>query len=529
APAAPAAPAAEPAAWRVHVLAAIARAAPERDAAADAQLADGALMALYEQVCGAINATPPQAEAAPAAPAAHVAESAPVTPAAAAAPWEAALADVQARFAAKARLAESALPKAAQGKLAAQIDTLCGDDLKPEAITRLIEAEGKYIASIAPAGGHAHAPAFGKVEVGDRSAKMREMLDAFFDPAHKAHRSVQSLRECYVEMTGDRHLTGRLSECDMSRLAESCGVLREAVDTSTWAMALGGAIERRMQAAYAGMENLDAWKKVATWGPVGDFRTQERMQLGGYGPLPKVAEGAPYGALATPKEARSSYAVSKRGGTEVVTLEAIRNDDVQALRRIPLELALAAKATLYEFVLDFFKSDANIYDDKPLHCAEHGNLFDGALSADEFARHRLAMLKQTRMGSGRRLATGPRTLLVPFELQEVAFNLFVRNQNLDKTFIQSVNPDIIVVPYWTDAAAWVTVADPNQLPVVEIGFLDGREEPELFVQDSPTIGSMFSHDKLTYKIRHIYGGAVLVDGEKGTTRAAVVNQGAGGD
>ena len=33
---------------------------------------------------------------------------------------------------------------------------------------------------------------------------------------------------------------------------------------------------------------------------------------------------------------------------------------------------------------------------------------------------------------------------------------------------------------------------------------------------------MFSHDKLTYKIRHIYGGAVLVDGEKGTTRAAVV-------
>ena len=27
---------------------------------------------------------------------------------------------------------------------------------------------------------------------------------------------------------------------------------------------------------------------------------------------------------------------------------------------------------------------------------------------------------------------------------------------------------------------------------------------------------MFSHDKLTYKIRHIYGGAVLVDGEKVT-------------
>jgi hypothetical protein len=51
------------------------------------------------------------------------------------------------------------------------------------------------------------------------------------------------------------------------------------------------------------------------------------------------------------------------------------------------------------------------------------------------------------------------------------------------------------------------------LPVLEVGFLDGQEEPELFVQDQPNGGSMFSNDKLTYKIRHIYGGTVLVDGE----------------
>lgn len=46
------------------------------------------------------------------------------------------------------------------------------------------------------------------------------------------------------------------------------------------------------------------------------------------------------------------------------------------------------------------------------------------------------------------------------------------------------------------------------MPVVELGFLDGNEEPELFIQDSPTSGSMFTHDVLTYKLRHIYGGTV---------------------
>ena len=71
------------------------------------------------------------------------------------------------------------------------------------------------------------------------------------------------------------------------------------------------------------------------------------------------------------------------------------------------------------------------------------------------------------------------------------------------------------------AEAGATAADPADIPGLEIGFLDGKEEPELFVQDAPNSGSMFSNDKLTYKIRHIYGGAVLVDGEKGTTKAVV--------
>ena len=62
--------------------------------------------------------------------------------------------------------------------------------------------------------------------------------------------------------------------------------------------------------------------------------------------------------------------------------------------------------------------------------------------------------------------------------------------------------------YWTDVNDWSISADVMDVPGIEIGFLDGNQEPELFVQDNPTVGSMFANDKVTYKIRHIYGGAV---------------------
>ena len=366
-----------------------------------------------------------------------------------------------------------------------------------------------------------------RIEVADRSAAIADMLDAFFNPAHNNHRHVSSFKECYIEMTGDRRVTGRLSDCDMGRLRESLGALaaegefREAVNASTFSNALGSSITRRMMDVYGQQTDLQQWRQVASVTPVSDFRTQERVTIGGYGNLPTVAEAGGYNALTSPSDLKATYAVTKRGGTETVTLEAIKNDDVRVIRRIPVELALAAANTLYEFVFDFFRSNPTIYDSVALYHASHGNLYTAALSAAEYATHRLGMAKQTRLSSSKRRGITPARVLVPFDLQETAYNLFVRGQNLDKTFVQTINPMVIPVAYWTDANDWCTVADPMVFPMLEIGFLDGREEPELFTQDMPNVGSLFSNDQVTYKIRHIYGGAVVPEGEKGTTKAVV--------
>ena len=119
------------------------------------------------------------------------------------------------------------------------------------------------------------------------------------------------------------------------------------------------------------------------------------------------------------------------------------------------------------------------------------------------------MVKQKEATSGKPLGIGPRCLLVPFDLEEKAVDLFRRSTNRDRTFAQSLALEVVPLPELTDANDWYLAADPMDIPTVEIGFLDGNREPELFVQDSPSAGSLFSADKISWKIRHVYGGAAL--------------------
>lgn len=502
------------------VLAAAQAAALDVNAATDAQVVSALKEACGKQgldfgaVVAAVSAVPTDAEAkaavtrlveAAAKPAAkpgqeRLTESeAPVT--------RAELALHQAKLYAVSAIAASTLPAIAKDKLQAQFK---GAERFTEAdVDAAIKAEREYLARFSesgrPTGGLA------RIEVGDRRATIADMLDAFFDPKHKDHRTVRSFKECYIEMTGDRDITGRP---DQARLTESIG-------TDTFANALGSSITRRLQTLYRDYVEYDAWRNVTVQSPVNDFRTQERTQIGGYGDLPAVAERAAYTALTDSSDAKATYAVTKRGGLAQVTMEGIKNDDVGAIRRVPLELARSAKRTLYKFVMNFFAANAAIYDSVALYHASHGNLAVAALDATQLAAHRLLMKKQTGRDTATRMGIGPKFLLVPDDLFETAYNLFNRNTNLDETFVQNMKLTIIAVPTWTDTNDWVTMADPNDIPVLEIGFLDGMEEPVLLTQDSPTEGSVFTNDLISYKMRHIYGGNILVDGFKGTTKAVV--------
>ena len=354
---------------------------------------------------------------------------------------------VEARITARDLVGAAKLPQPAKEKLLARF-TEAQAVFTAADVTKAIEDERAYLARFTESGKPViHFDEAPKVE--DRSIKIGEMLDGFF----AGDKGVHSFKECYVEITGDRYITGDLGRCDLARMRESLGDrFVEALSSSSWANVLGDSITRRMLAEYAQMTDLQAWRKIASVVPVNDFRTPERGRIGGYGNLPGVNQAGAYTALSSPSDEKATYALTKRGGTETVTMEMIANDDVGTIRRIPTELALAAGNTLYEFVFDFIRTNPTIYDTVALFHATHNNLGAAALDATTFAAARLAMVKQVRAGSSKRLGFGPQSVLVPFELQEAAFNLFVRNQNNDKTFVQTINPEVIVVPYWTSAS-----------------------------------------------------------------------------
>ena len=408
----------------------------------------------------------------------------------------------------------SRLPKPAQKRIKRKLKKADASALSKAAVTGLIESERSYIsdlnighpgAAVTGLGGTSRASL-----IEGRETKIPAMLDAFFDPED---RSVISLRECYIEITGDKRITGNVKDIDRIRLSEAISIGAGA-GAGVFAQLFGDSITRRMQKLYRNTGAYDWHIKVSTQVPVMDFREQKRPYFGGYGDLPTVAQNAVYTRLSSPTDVEEKYTPTKRGGLETISLESIKNDDVGVVMAVPRKLNMAAKRTLSTFVAGLFTANSGAgqtlnADSLTLFHANHNNRGTAVLSAASVAAGRLAMVKQTELDSAKQIGIEPKTLLVPWDIQETAHNLFRMGVNNDRDFVQGFMYDVTPVPGWTDANDWVLVADPMEIETIEVGFLDGMMEPEILIQSSELYGSMFTNDQWTFKIRHIYGATTM--------------------
>lgn len=343
----------------------------------------------------------------------------------------------------------------------------------------------------------------------DEAEKITEAWDGFFAGNEKGFRSV---REGYIATTGDRHISGRFEDAKGLRRFER---LLEALDSTSFSSVLASSLNRQLVNEYRAKGGAYAdWGKgwLCTVNPVFDFRNQERTRFGGYGNLSSVSEGAPYSDMTSPTDEKASYSVGKYGGIETITFEMVKNDDVGAVRRIPQKMAMAARRTLYEFVHNLYATNPTLDTDSValFHSSHGSNLTTSALSASTFTAARLAMMKQAEKNSSKRLGLVLQHLMVPMDLEETAVNLFRRSTENDPKFIVNpATPQIHVITHLTDATDWFACAGVDQTDQIEVGFLDGKEDPEIVVADNPQSGSLFSSDRIQFKIRHIYGGDVL--------------------
>ena len=340
----------------------------------------------------------------------------------------------------------------------------------------------------------------------DEAEKLLEAVDGFFQNNGKGFKSIKRL---YQDVTGDKEMSGRLTEAAGLRRFER---LLESLNSSSFANLITTAMNRKMVADYnaKGGAYTDTgkgwlWSSV----PLDNLKQNVRARYGGYGNLPVVAEGAAYSEATSPTDEKATYTPSKRGYTEKITWEMIINDDVSAVQRVPGKIALAARRTLYEFVYDFVITNPTIYDSVALYHSSHGsNLTTSALSSTTFKAARLAMMKQTELSSSKKLGLVLQHLMVPMDLEETAVNLFKVTTENEPQFIQTTRPQIHVITHATDATDWFACAGTDQVPQIEVGFLNGKEEPELWIADDPRVGNMFTADSMDIKIRHTYGGAI---------------------
>lgn len=363
----------------------------------------------------------------------------------------------------------------------------------------------------------------------DEQDRIQAMLDGMVDPKAKLPSGVKPFRfvsEAWPAYTREafepRRVLAASREYGM-RASEDFGTvqrLKASLSVASWGQAFGDSITRALMRDYR-EDIFNEWTKVVSSKvPLKDFRTKRAVRLGGYGNLATVAEQATYPTLTTPTDEEVTYAPAKRGGIEDLTMETIQNDDIGAIQAIPRRLSRAAKATLNSFVfVTNISANPTLYDAVALFAAGHGgNTAANALTYPNAVAGIEVMMQQTFYNESREVGAQarPRFLLHPSELSEEAFDILantvkvVTGQDATmKNWPNALGIEAILVPEYTDANDWFLVADPRLMDTIEVGFLDGQEEPELFVEDNERAGSPFNADKLRYKIRHIYGGAVL--------------------
>jgi hypothetical protein len=290
-----------------------------------------------------------------------------------------------------------------------------------------------------------------------------------------------------------------------SRRSKEAGVLLKEASTSDFPDLVGKTsnVEAELIKAYEIAPS--SWRRLVTTVPLRDMKTIIRLRRSDTDKYLAVPEGAEcdQGSFSTYKV---SYAPKKYERGVNFTWEMLVNDDFGAFGNIGRDLGLAAQTTISDFVIGFIRDNRTIYDGKGLFHADHENLGSAALSESALSAAVTAMRQQTSE-KGNPLAIVPGFLLVPPELEFTAKKLvnstYVPGGSLNDINMLKGIVQVIVEPLLTDANNWYVVAKPSSIATIEVGFLGGRETPEIMVKED------YDRDLIWYKGRLVFGGAVM--------------------
>lgn len=325
-----------------------------------------------------------------------------------------------------------------------------------------------------------------------------------------------SLREMYAFFTGDPEVSGRFNRKALPPELRASADITSATFTYVLGNTLGRRLVKQFNAVDYGEDIL-----ISTRKSVKDFRQQEAVVVGGFGKLDTVdPESADYQEIGAVTDEESTYTIGQKGNILSITRKTIINDDISIIIRLINNLGIAARWTHADYVWGKFVDNANCSDGTAWFTSGHSNLGSTALGHSTALVAYTALAKMTEKDSSRRLGllsgglkpylVGPIDLMSTMQQIESEDFYYSTNDLTDKV----PNPlkgkvTAKVIDLLTDTNDWGMIMPSQIVDIVEMGYLNGRQEPELFVADMPQSEQVFVADKIRHKIRHEYAGAVV--------------------
>lgn len=355
----------------------------------------------------------------------------------------------------------------------------------------------------------------------DRRDKIQLAMDGMIGVSEARSSGIKPFRgiqEAYMNCTGDTELS-LLGKGGFQRVTES-------IATTDFPNILLDSLEKKLIQDYEEI-GLNGMEQLITEGPpLKDYRTQNRVREGYMGDLPIVSEGGPYTELNKPTDEKITYTAQKRGGVLTISEETIRADDLNKIKDFPNRMARAARHTLKTFLTNFFVNNPNYgADGISWFNVAHNNLGSSPLNIDALIAQEVILMKQTEKDSGNKLARRISWLMVPVDLGPVAWQINNAQYYNPGVGIQQPNPfylrfgpagtgrmsppGIIINEVLTDANDWYYGADNTQVPILEVGYMDGNPNPEIVLADLATQGTQFTNDQVQYKVKFPFGGTML--------------------
>ncbi|MEX0715432.1 MAG: hypothetical protein WD066_02540 [Planctomycetaceae bacterium] len=252
------------------------------------------------------------------------------------------------------------------------------------------------------------------------------------------------------------------------------------------------------------------WRNVCAVRNVSDFKTVTSYRLVGNDQYELVAPGGKikHGTLG---EEKYTNQADTYGLQLTIDRREIRNDDLGAITTVPRKLGRGSGSTINDIFWktflansDFFKTANQNYESGA----------DTALGIDGLTKAEVLFMDQVD-SDGKPIGVMPAIVLVPTALSAIGSQLFkslelrettsnakypVANPHQGK-FRVEVSRYLANAKYAGNSAkAWYLLADPSDLPVIEVAFLDGRETPTIETADA-------DFDELGIKMRgyHDFG------------------------